>query len=126
MCLSSNVNSPTSFALVVTILLVLFISYADYSMGSDEMNVGAEKMMLEGGKKGAVPFGHRSHQNRLKDCNICHSFFHQESGSILGLKEKGELKKKQVMKKLCIKCHRAERPAGNEHGPTTCSKCHVR
>ncbi len=119
-------NRAMFLAVLATIISILIISYVDVSIGSDDMNVGAEQMTLEGGKKGNVPFAHRIHQEKLGDCEICHSIFPQESGSIKDLKKKGELDKKQVMKKLCIKCHKAERMAGNPYGPTTCSKCHIR
>ncbi len=113
-------------AATITIISIIFISYVDYSKASDYPNHGPEKMTLDGGSRGKVPFGHRVHQEKLDDCSICHSIFPKKPGSIEDLKKKGDLNKKQVMKKLCIKCHKAERMAGNTHGPTTCSKCHVR
>jgi hypothetical protein len=42
------------------------------------------------------------------------------------MKAQGKLKPKHVMNKMCIKCHRAEKKAGNPSGPLTCSKCHVK
>ncbi len=119
-------NRTMFFVVLAMTISVIIISYVDYSMGSDDMNTGAEKIRLDGGSKGKVPFAHRVHQEKLGDCDICHSIFPKEPGSIEDLKKKGDLNKKQVMKKLCIKCHKAERMAGNAHGPTTCSKCHVR
>ncbi len=112
--------------LSVTAISIMIISGVDYSRGSDEMDTGAEKMIIDGGSKGKVPFGHRLHQKNLGDCNICHTIFPKVKGAIVDLKKKEDLKRKQVMNKLCLKCHRAERMAGKAYGPTTCSKCHVR
>lgn len=91
-----------------------------------QVDKGPDRMELFGGSRGPVPFTHGDHQDRLQDCLVCHGVFPQEQGSIESLKSKGELKKKQVMNKLCIKCHRAERSAGNASGPLTCGQCHVR
>ncbi|MDY6973179.1 MAG: cytochrome c3 family protein [Thermodesulfobacteriota bacterium] len=105
--------------LMVCILITLSTRAAEY-------HTGAEKIQLEGGKRGIVPFPHHRHQKALDDCNTCHTLFPLERGALGRLKAMGVLQKKQVMNKLCIKCHRTEKKAGNPHGPTTCSKCHVR
>lgn len=97
-----------------------------FSVAAAEMNNGAEQMMLFGGSRGKVPFPHRMHQDNLNECGSCHSIFPQLSGAIEDMKAKKKLNKKQVMNKLCLKCHRAEKKAGNKSGPTTCSTCHVR
>ena len=89
-------------------------------------NKGAENIQIESGSKGTVPFPHRTHQERLGNCNICHVLFPQESGSLTRLHKTGQLRPKEVMNKLCVNCHKAERKAGNKTGPTTCSKCHIR
>jgi len=89
-------------------------------------NKGAKEMKLSGGSKGEVPFTHSKHQERLGDCNICHSLFPQSPGTIDANKQKGDLKKKQVMNKLCIKCHKSEKKKGNAYGPVACSKCHIK
>jgi hypothetical protein len=40
------------------------------------INKGQEKITLDGGKRGDVPFPHRLHQNKLADdCNACHQLF---------------------------------------------------
>lgn len=92
-----------------------------------ETGKGRETMMLEGGKQGQVPFGHHRHQAVLGDCNLCHATFPQEAGSIERLKAEGRLKaKSDVMNKLCIKCHRAKKTAGEAAGPVTCTTCHQR
>ena len=56
-------------------------------------NKGAKEMKLDGGTKEAVPFTHSKHQDRLGDCNVCHSIFPQEAGVIVAKKQKGDLKK---------------------------------
>jgi len=96
------------------------------SVAAAEKNNGAEKMILFGGSRGEVPFPHRMHQDNLKECDSCHSIFPQVPGAIEDMKAKEKLNKKQVMTKLCIKCHKAEKMAGNKSGPTRCSACHVR
>ncbi len=119
-------RSATFIALSVMIISILIFSDMDYSKGSDDMGAGASHMIIDGGSKGKVNFDHGHHQKYIGDCNICHTIFPKSEGAIVDLKRKGELKRKQVMNKLCLKCHRAEKMAGNPHGPTTCSKCHVR
>ena len=52
--------------------------------------------------------------------------FLSRRAALKSLKREGALKKKQVMNTLCIKCHKAEKKAGNKAGPVTCSQCHVR
>ena len=104
------------------IILSAFIS----TVGLAVENKGAEKIQIDGGSRGAISFPHRTHQDSLGDCSICHTMFPQETQSLDRLKESGQLKPKAVMNKLCIKCHKAEKKAGNNAGPTTCSKCHIR
>ena len=89
-------------------------------------NKGAERIELNGGQRGNVPFPHRQHQNNLGDCQICHSVFPQKAGIIAELKAEGKLKQKHVMNKLCTKCHKEKKKAGQPSGPTTCSKCHIK
>ena len=89
-------------------------------------NKGAANIEIDGGKRGNVPFPHHQHQAQLGDCKICHSVFPQKSGSIKELKAEGTLKKKYVMNKLCTKCHKEKKRAGQKSGPTTCTKCHIK
>ena len=89
-------------------------------------NKGAAQITIDGGERGAVQFPHHLHQDTLGDCNACHSYFPQEPHAIERLKKEGKLVRKQVMNKLCIKCHKAEKGAGRAAGPVTCSKCHHR
>jgi len=112
------------FLILSSVVALVAGSMAAVSMATE--NQGAENMELEGGKRGKVPFPHRLHQKNLGDCQICHSVFPQESGAIEQLKSQGTLKKKYVMNKLCTKCHRVKKRAGQPSGPTSCKKCHVK
>ena len=107
---------------IVLLAAVAFIA----SIAVAAENKGADQINIDGGSRGNIPFSHHAHQNRLKDCNICHAVFPQEPGALGKLKQSGHLQKKQVMNKQCIKCHKAEKKAGNKTAPTTCSKCHVK
>ncbi|MGD8882846.1 MAG: cytochrome c3 family protein [Desulfobacterales bacterium] len=89
-------------------------------------NKGAAEIKLPGGTRGLVPFPHHRHQDKLVDCDICHSVFPQKAGIIEALKAQGKLKKKHVMNKLCTKCHRQKKKEGIKSGPTTCAKCHIK
>jgi len=91
------------------------------------MNKGQEQITLDGGKRGAVSFPHRLHQNKLADdCNACHQLFPQKSGIIKQMKAEKKLDSKQVMNKHCIKCHKELRRKNKPHGPTSCRQCHDR
>lgn len=113
-------------------LLVVFVSIFTLLTGAmvvssmATQNKGAENIEINGGTRGNVPFPHRQHQARIGDCKICHSVFPQKSGSIAELKAAGTLKKKYVMNKLCTKCHKEKKNAGQKSGPTTCTKCHIK
>jgi uncharacterized membrane protein len=89
-------------------------------------NKGAAEIELPGGTRGAVPFPHHRHQDKLGDCEICHSVFPQKAGIIEALKAEGKLKKKEVMNKQCTGCHRQKKKEGIKTGPTTCAKCHIK
>ena len=112
----------TNFIIVVTALFMICAS----ALVIAAENRGGETLKVDGGSKGIVTFPHKEHQDQLKDCNICHSLFAQESGIIKNLKEKKELKGKQVMNDLCIKCHKDYKASGKTSGPTTCSGCHTK
>lgn len=107
-------------------LLVLLFLFSATTVGLAVENKGAESIDISGGRQGKVPFPHHQHQNRLKDCQTCHSVFAQSKGAIEQMKAQGKLKAKAVMNKQCIKCHRAEKKAGNPSGPLTCTTCHKR
>ena len=89
-------------------------------------NRGPDIIKIFGGQSGNVRFPHAQHQDRVKDCNVCHSVFPQETEAIKKMKEKGTLKPKKVMNLQCIKCHKEEKRAGKPHGPVTCKTCHVK
>jgi hypothetical protein len=87
---------------------------------------GPQNIEIFGGSRGKVPFPHAAHQARLKDCNVCHDAFPQQTDAIKTLKTQGALKPKKVMNVQCIKCHRADKRAGKPHGPLTCATCHIK
>ncbi len=60
-------------------------------------------------RNGNITFTHKAHQERLKDCKICHE---KGPGKIEGFG-------KEFAHKTCKGCHE-ERKAG----PTKCSECH--
>jgi hypothetical protein len=108
--------------LVASTLLLAVIAWACAAAALD--NKGADAITMFGGSRGVVPFPHHLHQNTLGDCDACHSLFPQEQGAIERLKQEGKLAGKQVMNKHCVKCHRAEKKAGNKSGPIRCAQCH--
>lgn len=89
-------------------------------------NRGPEKIDIFGGNLGKVPFPHADHQNRIKDCKVCHSLFPEQHDAIKEMAEKGTLAPKKVMNTLCIKCHRQAKMDAKPHGPLTCKKCHIK
>ena len=111
---------------VILLSMVALVGGSSMAVSLAAENQGADSMDLEGGKRGKVPFPHRLHQKDLGDCQICHSIFPQEPEAIAKLKAQGALKKKYVMNKLCTKCHREKKKAGQRSGPTTCKKCHFK
>ena len=109
--------------IIGVIIGVVFLTSA---IAAAVQNQGAKNIKLDGGNRGIVPFPHHLHQNVINDCNACHSIFPKTAGIIKDLKQQGKLKKKQVMNKTCIKCHKAKKKAGVKAGPTKCSQCHVK
>ena len=109
-----------------TIMVILVLIIFSCAVAIATQNHGEEAIKLDGGSRGAIDFPHHQHHNVIKDCNTCHAVFPQTAGSIKDLKTKGELKKKQVMNKTCLKCHKAMKKAGEKTGPTKCSACHVK
>jgi hypothetical protein len=103
-----------------TLLLALLTGFATAD------NRGPKQIDIFGGSHGKVPFPHAQHQTAIKDCNVCHDVFPQETDAIQKMKAAGTLKAKKVMNLQCIKCHKAEKRAGKPHGPLTCSTCHVK
>ena len=71
------------------LLLISIIALPAGAMTAGSMasqNKGAENIKMEGGKRGNVPFPHWQHQAKLNDCQVCHTVFPQEAGSIEALK----------------------------------------
>ncbi len=87
------------------------------AMAVAEQNKGAKAIEILGGVKGNVAFPHHTHQETLKDCNICHDVFPQVPGSIDKLKAEGKLEKKQVMNSQCINCHKEKKKQGKRQVP---------
>jgi hypothetical protein len=112
--------------LLILMTIAALISGTGVVVSLATENLGAANMVLEGGKRGKVPFPHRQHQESSGDCQICHSVFPQALGAIEKLKSEGKLKNKYVMNKLCTKCHRDKKKAGQKSGPTSCAKCHIK
>ena len=112
--------------LVALVSITAMIAGAMAANSMATQNKGAENIEINGGKRGNVPFPHRQHQAQIGDCQICHTVFPQKAGSITELKAEGTLKKKYVMNKLCTKCHKEKKAAGQKSGPTTCTKCHIK
>ena len=112
--------------IVVLASVAAIIALSTIASTMASQNKGAANIELNGGKRGNVPFPHHQHQERLAECNICHSIFPQKTGSIAELQTEGKLKKKYVMNKLCTKCHKETKKSGQKSGPTTCKKCHVK
>jgi hypothetical protein len=128
-------QAHTNYKEPLSLKIKLFIVFASISalitgfsaaLTMADQNKGAANIEINGGKRGNVPFPHHQHQARIGDCQICHAVFAQKSGSIKELKAEGKLKKKYVMNKLCTKCHKAKKKAGQKSGPTTCKKCHIK
>jgi hypothetical protein len=107
------------------VFLIVFGMVFTVAMAAEVQNKGPEEIRLDGGKKGHIDFPHRNHQVTLGDCKICHDIFPQKPGIIKDLKNKGQLKKKQVMSH-CRGCHRNMAKAGKKTGPTSCKKCHLK
>lgn len=101
---------------------LLFLAAAMLCAAAED-NFGAARITIPAGKKPSVEFPHRTHQQVLKDCDLCHFLFPRESGSIVSMKDKGALKKMEVMKN-CLGCHKKLRDEGKHAGPVNCKGCH--
>ena len=108
--------------IIYTILISTFIFTTSILVIASEM--GSPELVINGGSRGDVNFPHKMHQETLSDCSVCHNIFPKEEGSIDKLKKEKTLKRKQVMDDVCLACHRADRKAGKEYGPTSCNDCH--
>ncbi len=106
--------------------LILIIVCLLLPLAVAAQNKGRANHTLFGGKSGPVEFPHHQHQTLVGDCMACHDAFPQKAGILDALKKKGTLKKKQVMNKICLKCHRRLKKAGKAAGPTKCTGCHIK
>jgi hypothetical protein len=124
----SNSKSLMKIRIVLLLCIGTLMVAAGSAATSDVTaeNRGATEIKLPGGTRGLVNFPHHRHQDALGDCQICHSLFPQKAGIIKELKAQGKLKKKHIMNKLCLKCHRQKKREGLKGGPTTCAKCHTK
>ncbi|MCP3900792.1 MAG: cytochrome c3 family protein, partial [Desulfobacteraceae bacterium] len=95
-----------------TIIFVSALIIFSCAIAVAVQNQGKKDIKIDGGKKGVVNFPHHQHQNQIDDCNKCHDVFPQTPKSIQVLIADGKLKKKQVMNKTCLKCHRTMKKAG--------------
>lgn len=107
----------------LSILIAAIMLFSTALVVSAE-NRGGEVLKIDGASKGEVTFPHKEHQDNLKDCKICHATFPQEAGVIKKMKDNKELKRKQVMNEVCLKCHKEYKSEGKEHGPINCNGCH--
>jgi len=108
-----------SVLLLIGVLLIAVFAVAA------EVNKGAADITLNGATMGNIAFPHQEHQTALNDdCMACHDMFAQEAGVIDKLKAEDKLKKKEVMNKKCLNCHRAKKNEGVKTGPTSCTECH--
>ncbi|UCF93922.1 MAG: cytochrome c3 family protein [Desulfobacterales bacterium] len=105
---------------------MLWVAAGMLGLSEADVDKGAEEIVLFGGERGRVPFPHHRHQEKLGNCDICHSVYAQQSGIIQELKEAGKLQKKQIMNKQCTKCHKEKRRSGEKSGPTACTSCHIK
>ncbi|MGB5988091.1 MAG: cytochrome c3 family protein [Desulfobacterales bacterium] len=108
------------------IVAVILTCCAAMVWATDAPQRGQAQIILEGGKSGKVPFPHHRHQENQADCMACHELFPQETGAVERLKAEGQLQTKQVMNKLCVKCHRELKKANQPSGPVTCKTCHIK
>lgn len=112
---------------ILVVLVFAALAAGGWAWASNSsQNKGAAEIVLDGKTMGKVAFPHQRHQEKLADCDICHSVFPQKAGAIEELKTQEKLAKKQVMNDLCIKCHREKKQAGEKAGPTTCTTCHAK
>ena len=112
--------------LLILVAVILSLTGGAIVLSVANQDMGPIDIELHGGTRGNVPFPHHRHQETIGDCDLCHTVFPQKTGSIEELKAKGELKKKYVMNKLCTKCHKEKRRAGEKSGPVTCKQCHIK
>ena len=86
------------------VALVAAFAFAGTAVAADTMTFDT--------KNGKVTFNHKGHQEKLKDCKLCHES--DKGGKIAGWgKDKAHA--------TCKKCHEEKKA-----GPTKCAECHVK
>jgi hypothetical protein len=108
---------------IVLFCLILFVISTTIVFAQ---NKGKNEILIDGGKQGSITFPHQLHQDNGNDCMVCHASFPQKEGALKASQKAGVLKKKQVMNKTCLKCHRDSKKAGKTYGPVRCSGCHIK
>ena len=108
------------------VLILFAIIIFTSTLATASQGHGSAHLRINAGKKGVVEFPHRLHQKTLGNCNACHYLFPKKEGIIKRLKAEGKLGKMKVMNKLCLKCHRKKKKAGQRFGPLRCSQCHAK
>ncbi len=126
MLLNWTLSMKIKILLLLGTGIMTFVAASVVLSAAPAENKGAAEIQLAGGETGGVLFPHHRHQEKLNDCDICHAFYPQKAGVIEELKAEGKFKKKHVMNKLCIKCHKQKKQEGITAGPTTCAKCHIK
>ena len=102
---------------------LIFLALFAANLSADE-NPGAPRIEIDSGVKGIVNFNHGMHQKSVMDCGQCHDMFQKNPGAIQTAIASGELKKKQVMNKKCLSCHKRSKRQNEKFGPVRCSGCH--
>lgn len=90
----------------VLMLVILSLLAAGVAFAADASP--AQTIILKA-KNGDITFHHKEHEDRLKDCSICHGAV---PGKIAGFNQEWAHKK-------CVGCHWKGRIS-----PTKCSDCH--
>jgi opacity protein-like surface antigen len=85
----------------IVIAMIAAVAFAGTALAADVMTFPASM--------GAVSFPHKMHQEKLKDCKVCHE---KGPGKIEGFG-------KDWAHKTCKGCH-----ADKQQGPTSCKGCH--
>jgi cytochrome c553 len=87
---------------MIAVIVVMSFSTIAFAEGPDTIELPASM--------GKITFHHRQHQERLKDCTMCHA-----------TKEGGKIENfgKDIAHKTCKGCHQ-----GMSKGPTSCKDCH--
>ena len=87
--------------IIAAVVVVLMFAATALAAGPEVITLPA--------KMGTVTFQHKQHQDRLKDCKICHE---KGPGKIAGFG-------KDFAHKTCKGCHETKK-----QGPTKCGECH--